>query len=81
VPRERVFGTLVPAMAVRLRPGFTWTWEPAASGGICRVGGPRATPATVTLGFFEVIVRELGPTAGIKLGKVDANEFELLVSW
>ena len=82
VPKERVFSNLVPAMAVRLRPGFTWTWEEAAAtGGTLRVGGPRATPATVTLGFFEVIVRELGPATKIRLGKVEANEFELVVSW
>jgi hypothetical protein len=81
VPKERVFTNLVPAMAMRLRPGFTWNFEPGAAGGILRVGGPRATPATVTLGFFEVMVRELGPTAKITLGKVEANEFELVVSW
>jgi hypothetical protein len=81
VPRERVFTHLVPAMAARLRPGFSWNWESAAAGGVLRINGPRALPATVTLGFFEVMVRELGPTAKVTLGKVEATEFELVVSW
>jgi len=81
VPRERVFANLVPAMAARLRPGFSWLWEPAPSGGVLRVNGDRVTPASTTQGFFEALVKELGPTAQVQLGKVAPQEFELIISW
>jgi len=81
VPRERLFVNLVPAMAARLRPGFTWTWEPAESGGKLRVRGRRVTPVGTTLGFFEVLVKELGPTARVRLGHVEPEEFGLVVTW
>ncbi len=81
VPPERLFVTLVPAMAERLRRGFTWNWEPAPSGGRLRVGGTRATPVPTTLGFFEVLMRQISPAARVRLGRVDPDQFELTFSW
>jgi hypothetical protein len=66
LPRETVFGKLVPMLGERLRQPMRVEWEATESGGLLRILGRRATPAEVTLGFFEIIARENGASLALE---------------
>jgi hypothetical protein len=58
MPRDVLFGKLVPMLGERLRQSIRIEWVATSTGGALHIIGRRATPAEVTLGFFEIIARE-----------------------
>lgn len=71
LPQSTLFGKLVPMLGERLRQSIRFEWVATSSGGMLRVFGRRATPAEVTLGFFEVIARVGDGATVLALESVD----------
>jgi hypothetical protein len=55
LPKQVVFGKLVPMLGERLRQSIRFEWVATDAGGCLNIRGRRATPAEVTLGFFQTI--------------------------
>jgi hypothetical protein len=68
---EVVFGKLVPLLAERMRQSIRFEWVTTSSGGELRVHGRRATPAEVTLGFFQIIASAIETPSVLVLESVD----------
>jgi hypothetical protein len=71
LPRETLFGKLVPMLGERLRQPFRYEWIATKSGGVLRIHGRRATPAEVTLGFFQIIAGASASPAPMVLEQAD----------
>ena len=78
--QSTLFGKLVPMLGERLRQPIRFEWVATSSGGLLRVLGRRATPAEVTLGFFEVIARASDAASVLALESVDDELIVLRVS-
>jgi len=79
LPRETVFGKLVPMLGERMRQSIRFEWLPTTSGGELRIHGRRATPAEVTLGFFQIIARESATPTALVLESADEELMVLRV--
>ena len=71
LPRDTVFGKLVPMLGERLRQSIRFEWVATSAGGMLEIHGRRATPAEVTLGFFQVIARASDGASTLVLDRVD----------
>ena len=71
LPLEVVFGKLVPMLGERLRQAIRFEWVANGSGGWLRIHGRRATPAEVTVGFFQIIAGASSSPATLTLESVD----------
>ncbi len=71
LPMQTVFGKLVPMLGERLRQSIRFEWVATDSGGLLNVRGRRATPAEVTLGFFQTIAGASASASRLALEMVD----------
>ncbi|HEY2367017.1 MAG TPA: hypothetical protein VGH87_11565 [Polyangiaceae bacterium] len=71
LPQHTLFGKLVPMLGERLRQAIRFEWVATSAGGMLHVHGRRATPAEVTLGFFEIIARAGDASSMLVLERVD----------
>ena len=71
LPQHTVFGKLVPMLGERLRQAIRFEWIATSSGGTLHIHGRRATPAEVTLGFFQIIARAHDAASTLALESVD----------
>ncbi|HEX4516429.1 MAG TPA: hypothetical protein VGH87_15920 [Polyangiaceae bacterium] len=76
LPKQVVFGKLVPMLGERLRQSIRFEWVATDSGGILNIRGRRATPAEVTLGFFETIA---GASASPPVLALEIVDDELMI--
>jgi hypothetical protein len=76
MPRQDLFGKLLPMIGERLRQSIRFEWVPSDGGGLLRVRGRRATPPEVTLGFMLALAAIMPPPPSITVESVDE---ELLV--
>ena len=73
LPRDTLFGKLIPMLGERLRQSIRFEWDPAHDGvsSRMRVIGRRAAPAHVTLGFFQTIASVMPTPPSITIESLD----------
>ena len=71
VPRQSLFGKLVPMMGQRLRSAIRFEWVPSSGGGRLRILGKRSAPVEVTFGFLQAIVQLMSPPPSIAIETIE----------
>ena len=70
MPKQDLFGRLLPMIGERLRQSIRFEWVPLDTGGRLHVLGRRATPPEVTLGFLHALVAIMSPSPSVTMESV-----------